>query len=390
MKSLCAVDGVSCAGVKEGKYGLALIQASGTAAAVFTKNLFAAAPVLLMKDRMAQGRRDGIIVNSGNANVYTGERGMADARRMAEIGAAALGTTPDMIGVASTGVIGRFMKMEIVERQAAVVAGRVRSEAAAEDEAAAAIMTTDLFPKHACARRDGFTVAGITKGSGMIAPNMGTMLGFLYTDAEVTVPALQEMLARAVDRSFNRVVVDGDTSTNDCVFVTATGRRGPADPEELYGALEEVCISLAKQIARDGEGATKLIEVRVTGAEHEEDAAAVARTVVGSSLVKTAVYGEDPNWGRIIGAAGRAGVVFDPLMATVTIGEGDALVTLARRGEILADDMVNPQALAAAKELMKGDTVIFGFDLGAGEASATAWGCDLTERYVEINGKYTT
>lgn len=390
MKSICAVEGVSCAGIKEGKYGLALIRASGTAAAVFTRNLFAAEPVRLMRERMAEGRLDGIIVNSGNANVYTGEQGLADARRMAEIGAEALGTTPDRIGVASTGVIGRFMKMDIIERQAAAIAGAVRSDAAAEDEAAAAIMTTDLVPKYACARREGFTVAGITKGSGMIAPNMGTMLGFIYTDAEVAAPVLQDMLTRAVDRSFNRVVVDGDTSTNDCVFVTATGMRGPADAEELYGALEEVCISLARQIARDGEGATKLIEVRVTGAAREEDAAEVACTIVGSPLVKTAVYGEDPNWGRIIGAAGRAGVAFDPNMATITIGEGDAEVVLARRGEILADDKVSPATLAAAKELMKGDTVIFGFDLGAGEQSATAWGCDLTEKYVEINGKYTT
>ena len=270
------------------------------------------------------------------------------------------------------------------------MAGRVRSEAAAEDEAAAAIMTTDLFPKHACARRDGFTVAGITKGSGMIAPNMGTMLGFLYTDAEVTVPALQEMLTRAVDRIFNRVVVDGDTSTNDCIFCTATGRRETPDMTVFQEALEEVCISLARQIAADGEGATKLIEVRVSGAGTEEDAAAIARTVVGSPLVKTAVYGRDPNWGRIIAAAGRAGVDFNPVAATIAVTDGTRRVVLAEKGKICADNVMYPEALAEAAALMGGAEVIIEITLTAGTGSATAWGCDLTERYVEINGKYTT
>ncbi|MDG6256489.1 MAG: bifunctional ornithine acetyltransferase/N-acetylglutamate synthase [Methanomicrobiaceae archaeon] len=386
MKSICAVEGVRAAGVKEGKFGLALIEAQGTAAAVFTRNQVVAEPVKLMRELMPAGFLDGIIVNSGNANVYTGDAGVAAALRMGEIAAAAFGTTPDRVGVASTGVIGRFPDVSLIERQCTAIAPQLRCDASAEDDAAAAIMTTDLSPKHALVRGDGFAVAGIAKGSGMIAPNMGTMLAFLYTDAALSAADLQAALTVAVDRSFNRVVVDGDTSTNDCVFVTATGRKGRPDPEAFQAALEEVCVSLARQIAADGEGATKLLVVRVSGARTEEEAALVARTVAGSSLVKTAVYGRDPNWGRIVAAAGRAGVSFDPGTMTVSLRSGDREVVFARRGAVLAD----AAALAEAQELMAGDTVTFAIDLGEGGATATAWGCDLTETYVEINGKYTT
>ena len=386
MKSICAVEGVRAAGVKEGKFGLALIEARGTAAAVFTRNQIVAEPVKLMKARMQAGSLDGIIVNSGNANVYTGDAGAAAARRMCEIAAAAFGTTPNRVGVASTGVIGRFPDVGLIERQCTVIAPRLRCDATAEDDAATAIMTTDLYPKHALSCREGFSVAGITKGSGMIAPNMGTMLAFLYTDAALSADELHAALTTAVDHSFNRVVVDGDTSTNDCVFLTATARKGRPDPKAFQAALEEVCVSLARQIAADGEGATKLLEVRVCGARTEDEAAAVARTVVGSSLVKTAVYGRDPNWGRIVAAAGRAGVPLDPVKVTVSLISAGREVVFAQNGAILAD----PAALAEAKELMAGDTVTFALDLGEGGASATAWGCDLTEKYVEINGKYTT
>jgi len=390
MQSICLVEGVRAAGVREGKYGIALIAASGTAAAVFTKNQVFAEPVRLMRERMAAGVLDGIVVNAGNANVFTGAQGFEDACRMAEDAAAVFGTVPERVGVASTGVIGRYMPMDIFTRQIAEAGGMLRSDETAETDAARAIMTTDLVEKHAAVVRDGFTVAGITKGSGMIAPNMGTMLAFIYTDAAVPAADLQEALQTAVTRSFNRVVVDGDTSTNDCVFCTATGLRGTVDPAEFRKALEEVCISLARQIAADGEGATRLIEVRVTGAPTEEAAAAVARTVVGSPLVKTAVYGKDPNWGRVIAAAGRAGVDFDPTQATVALTDGTRRVLLADKGEICADDVMHPEALADAASLMDGREVIFEVALAAGSAAATAWGCDLTEQYVDINGKYTT
>jgi glutamate N-acetyltransferase/amino-acid N-acetyltransferase len=379
VKSICAVEGVTASGIREGKYGLALIRASGTAAGVFTSNKMRAAPVEVMMERIERGTLDAVIVNSGCANAYTGERGYRDAVEMCGIAAGALGLDPGSVGVASTGVIGRYLDLARIRDQCGRAAPLLARSADAEDAAARAIMTTDTFPKHALVRTESFAVGGITKGSGMIAPNMGTMLAFIYTDAEVEAPVLQDILRQATRRSFNRVVVDGDTSTNDVAFCTATGAAGRVDRAELAKAVEAVCRDLAVQIARDGEGATKLLEVTVRGAPDEDAAAAVARTVVASPLVKTAVYGEDPNWGRVVAAAGRAGVEFDPYAVSLRVGE----IPLVRRGEIVAD-------LGAAKAAMRGATVAFDLDLAAGDGKATAWGCDLTEKYVEINGKYTT
>ncbi|MBR1368748.1 ornithine acetyltransferase [Methanocalculus chunghsingensis] len=381
MKSICGVEGVTAAGIKEGKYGLALIRASGTAAAVFTRNRARAPVIDLMAERMKAGRIEGIIANSGCANAYTGRRGLADAIQMAEIGGESLGVDPMAIGVASTGVIGRYLDMDLIRRQAGTLTP-VSSEEA-EIFAARAIMTTDLVEKHAIVRGEGFSVGGITKGSGMIAPNMATMLGFVYTDAEVDAPDLQDILKRAVRRSFNRIVVDGDVSTNDCVFLTATGEAGRINSRELEEKVTSACISLAQQIARDGEGATKLIEVAVSGARNEEDAEKIAKTVVTSPLVKTAVYGNDPNWGRVVAAAGYAGVDFEIPDLSLWIGSGEEKTPLVLKGEIVAD-------LPVAKRAMQGDTVVFSIDLDSGSSEATAWGCDLTEKYVEINGKYTT
>lgn len=379
MKSICGVEGVSAAGIKEGKYGLALIRASGTAAGVFTTNRARAAPVEVMMERMRRGTLDAVVVNSGCANAYTGERGYRDAVEMCEIAGGALGLDAESVGVASTGVIGRYLNLPLITDQCGRVAPLLAHSADAEDAAARAIMTTDTFPKHALVETETFAVGGITKGSGMIAPNMGTMLAFLYTDAEVEAPVLSDILRTATRRSFNRVVVDGDTSTNDVAFCTATGAAGKVDRAELATAIEAVCRDLAVQIARDGEGATKLLEVTVRGAPDEDAAAEVARTVVASPLVKTAIYGEDPNWGRVVAAAGRAGVEFDPYAVSLSVGD----TPLVRRGEIVAD-------LVQAKAAMRGATVTFDLDLAAGDGKATAWGCDLTEKYVEINGKYTT
>jgi len=383
VKSICGVKGVRAAGTKEGRNGLALVAASGTGAGVFTANLVKAAPLVLMKERLARGRLDGIIVNSGCANAYTGERGLADAAAMAEIGAGALGTDPERVGVASTGIIGRYLDLEIIRRQAAEVAPSLRSDADAEVEAARAIMTTDLAEKHALVQGDGFSVGGICKGSGMIAPNLGTMIALLYTDAEVSTKALRDALRLAARRSFNRVVVDGDMSTNDIAFLTATGEAGRVPARGFQAALEECARSLAIQIALDGEGATKLIEMVVRGARTERDAEEVAKTVIGSPLLKTAVYGEDPNWGRVLAAAGRAGVRFDPDAVSLFIGPAGDRLPLVEDGRIVVD-------LAKAKGAMAGREVRFELELGQGKAEATAWGCDLTEKYVEINGRYTT
>jgi len=382
-KSICAVPGVKAWGIKEGKYGLALIGAQGTAAGVFTKNLVRAAPVELMRKQIRAGKLDAVIVNSGCANAYTGKRGYADAVAMTEYAGSALGIRPAHIGVASTGVIGRYLDLPLIKRQCETVAPKLAHSMEAEDLTAKAIMTTDTFPKHALVKREGFTIGGITKGSGMIAPNMGTMLAFIYTDAEIGAKPLADALRQATRRSFNRVVVDGDTSTNDIALCTATGESGKVNAEEFSAALEECCRSLAEQIARDGEGATKLLQVTVTGAKTEDDAEKVARTIIESPLVKTAVYGEDPNWGRVVAAAGRAGVKFDPNAVSLWISDGRSRFPLVKSGEIIAD-------LDAAKRSMHGKNVIFILDLAAGKEEATAWGCDLTEHYVEINGRYTT
>jgi len=382
-QSICAVKGVTASGIKEGKFGLALIRASGTAAGVFTENLVRAAPIELMRDRIKKGRLEAVIANSGCANAYTGMRGDADAEAMTGIAGEALGIDPGFVGVASTGVIGRYLDLPLVTRQCREIAPSLAQNEGAETAAARAIMTTDTFPKHALIRTETFSVGGITKGSGMIAPNMGTMLAFLYTDAAISQKQLFQALRQATRRSFNRVVIDGDMSTNDIALCTATAEAGKVKYREFCMALESCCQSLARQIAADGEGATKLLEVTVRGAKTEEAAATVARTVIGSPLVKTAVYGEDPNWGRVVAAAGRAGVEFDPNAVSLWIGDGTARHPLVVNGGIIAD-------LQQAKAAMHGRRVVFELDLASGTEQATAWGCDLTEKYVEINGRYTT
>ena len=382
-QSICAVKGVKAYGMKEGKFGLALIRATGTAAGVFTQNLVRAAPIELMRKQIKKGTMDAVIVNSGCANAYTGKRGYRDAVEMTVFAGSALDIDPEEVGVASTGVIGRYLDLPLIQRQCQTVAQKIDHTAEAEKRAAEAIMTTDTFPKHALVQKESFTIGGITKGSGMIAPNMGTMLAFIYTDAEIGAKKLSQSLRQATKRTFNRVVVDGDMSTNDIALCTATGESGRVNPAEFSQALEECCRSLAQQIAADGEGATKLIEVTVMGAQKEESAAKVARTIIESPLVKTAVYGEDPNWGRVVAAAGRAGIEFDPNAVSLWISDGTQRYPLVRSGEITAD-------LKMAKKAMHEKKVIFILDLAKGKAEATAWGCDLTERYVEINGRYTT
>lgn len=383
MKSICGVEGVTAWGVKEGKFGLALIRAEGDAAGVFTSNLMKAPVIRLMEERIRSGRLAAVVANSGCANAYTGKRGYRDAQEMAAIAAETVGVSPGEVGVASTGVIGRYLDLPLIRDQCRRVAPLLSRSEEAETRAARAIMTTDLTEKHALVRRETFSVGGITKGSGMIAPNMGTMLAFIYTDAEVPAKNLRGILRDAARRTFNRVVVDGDTSTNDIALCTATGTAGKVPAKDFSMALEECCRALAIQIAMDGEGATKLLEVTVRGAPGEEEAATVARAIVSSPLVKTAVYGADPNWGRVIAAAGRAGVEFDPEHVDLWIGDGRESIPLVKGGEIVVD-------LTRAKSLMMGKKVVFVLDLVSGNGEATAWGCDLTEKYVEINGRYTT
>lgn len=318
-----------------------------------------------------------LIINSGNANCANGERGERDDLTLAGAAADALGLsgTTDVLS-ASTGVIGQPMPLE------KLVAGVPQAVAAlgAETEGfSRAILTTDLVNKRAEAELPGGArVVGVAKGSGMIHPNMATMFAFVMTDADVPQDELRSIWARVIERTFNQVTVDGDTSTNDMAVVFSS-YRAPADAAELEDALVQVTATLAKQIARDGEGATKLITVRVTGARDDAEARRAARTVAGSSLVKAAVHGSDPNWGRILAAAGRAGVDLDETRVTVA-AQGFELY----RGEPTGFDAKE------VSEALRAEDVLLAVDLGVGNGAGEAWGCDLSEGYVRINADYTT
>jgi glutamate N-acetyltransferase/amino-acid N-acetyltransferase len=383
---ICAVEGVRASGVKRGKYGVALIAASGPAAGAFTTNRIRAAPLDVTAGNLALsgGRLEGVIANSGCANAYTGPRGVEDARWMADLLAGHLGVGADRIGVASTGVIGRYLDREVIVGLFEEAKERLRSDPGASEEAARAIMTTDTAVKEIAVEHRGFRVAGITKGAGMIEPNMATMLSFIYTDAKVSPEELRECLLGAVDESFNMLIVDGDTSTNDLVLVTATGKVG-ADVDDFREALNYVSVELAKMMAKDGEGATKLVEMVVTGAREREDARLAAKTVMRSSLVKTAIFGNDPNWGRIVAAAGRSGAEVDPERITLSISAvGGDEVFLVRDGKIVDG------VLSEAEETMRSEELLIKLDLGLGEGTARAFGCDLSYDYVKINADYTT
>jgi glutamate N-acetyltransferase / amino-acid N-acetyltransferase len=359
--------------------GVLVSDAPCVVAGTFTQNAFPAAPVVLSRERLLRGgaRAQAVVFNAGNANACTGQRGLADAEEMARLAGAGLGVAEDLVLVASTGVIGQFLPMDRVR------AGLRQLQPRAEGghEAARAIMTTDTRPKAAAVGfQNGVRIGAMSKGVGMIYPNMATMLAFIATDAVLETSFAQACLKRVVDRTFNMLTVDGDTSTNDACFLLANGLSGRVDATQFEAGLLDVCTQLARMMARDGEGATKLIEVDVTGAATEADARRVARAVVGSNLLKAAVHGEDPNWGRVFAAVGNSGAQVDPLRAALWIGS----VQVARDG--MATDV--PRSDAQAQ--MTGEEVHFRVDLGLGSGAARAWGCDLTEAYVVENSAYTT
>jgi glutamate N-acetyltransferase/amino-acid N-acetyltransferase len=387
---ICAIKGVRAGGIKPGKMGLAIIQAEGNAAGAYTRNKVIAAPLVVTREHInGTGRLAGIIVNSGNANAFTGVQGLADARIMASSLASKLGVSEELIGVASTGVVGRKLDTSWITTHLDEALASMGEDADASMRAARAIMTTDTVPKEIAIELDcGIRIAGIAKGSGMIEPNMGTMLAFVYTDAEVPSDVLQSCLTTSVDKSFNMIVVDGDTSTNDMVLVTATGQSG-ITPEiaDLQAGLDYILIELAKMIAIDGEGATKLIESKVTGAATAEDARLVTKAIVRSPLVKSAIFGQDPNWGRIIVAAGYSGANMDQTKISLSFSAGTEVVELVKDGEVVKND---EETLSQLKSIMAEDEIFIITDLGMGHESATAWGCDLTYDYVRINAEYTT
>ncbi|MFH1323525.1 MAG: bifunctional ornithine acetyltransferase/N-acetylglutamate synthase [Methanobacteriota archaeon] len=384
---ICAVRGVRANGIKQGKNGLAIMVADARELAttgVFTRNKVIAAPLIITREALSKGDLKAIIANSGCANAFTGEKGIEDARWMAGLLSKKLKCSPEEIGVASTGVIGRYLDKTWLAGHLDEVYDHISSSKEASSACARAIMTTDTSMKEFAVELDnGARIAGIAKGSGMIEPNMGTMLAFLFTDACLSKKALDVCLKKAVDKSFNMVVVDGDTSTNDMALLTATGYRD-CDEKTFQDGLDHVCISLAKMIAKDGEGATRMIEVIVSGARTEGDARAAAKTIVRSPLVKTAIYGKDPNWGRVVAAAGYSGAEVDQNRISLKFSGNNKEAVLVDSGTIIEGK------LDELKSIMESREILIEVELGIGENSATAWGCDLTYDYVKINAMYTT
>jgi glutamate N-acetyltransferase/amino-acid N-acetyltransferase len=383
--------GVSCGIKASGALDLALIVAdrSTPTAAVFTTNRATAAPVLVSREHLSasSGHARAIVVNSGCANACTGLNGIEVARLMAAESARALGCEAEDVLVASTGVIGVSLDSHVVSRGIIAAAAALGHDGHAN--AARAIMTTDPAPKEFAVRAAingrACHVGGMAKGSGMIEPNMATMLAFLTTDAAVAPPLLQRALTEVTRQTFNAITVDGECSTNDCVMLMASGAADVTIDGDSYvrfvETLREVAQALALQIVRGGEGATKLITVRVTGAASEDDARRSARAVANSLLVKTAVHGGDPNWGRLVAVAGRSGAAFDLSRAQVTIGP----VILFANGRPY------DERAAAAAEYLRQTDVTLGVDLGAGgRHEATIWTCDLSAEYVKINAEYRT
>jgi glutamate N-acetyltransferase/amino-acid N-acetyltransferase len=382
--------GVGC-GVRDvGRRDLGLLfsELPCETAAVFTRNAVWGAPLVVTREAVERGGVRAVVANSGNANAATGERGIEDARAMQALGAEELGLEAGEVAVASTGVIGVHLPMDRISSGISAASGELGEGG---EDFAESILTTDTRVKEAVARVEiggrSVTVGGTAKGSGMIHPHMGTMLAFLTTDAAVEKDCLKETLSRVTDRTFNRVTVDGDTSPSDMALLMANGAAGN-DPLTLDSpeypafaeAIEGVARTLAREIARDGEGATRLVEVTIEGAASEGSAAALARSVVGSSLVKAAVFGEDANWGRVLTAMGYSGEIFDPDGVEIWFGP----VKVFSGGEPVPHEEAEANATLAAGE------VKITVRSGEGDASATAWGCDLSYEYVRINGSYRT
>lgn len=394
---ITAVPGIRAAGVHAGlkpdnQKDVALIAADAptVAAGVFTKNRVCAPVVLACREHLNDHTAQAIIINSKNANACTGDLGLANARQMTALAGNALGIDPSLVLVASTGVIGVQLPMDKIDNGIRLAAGTLRPDGG--HDAALAIMTTDTVPKAFAVEIEiagkKTRIGGMTKGAGMIAPHLATMLGFIVTDVNIAAEPLQTALCEAVSKSFNRITVDSDSSTNDTVLILATGSAGnpiiskvsSEDYDQFQKGLDFACIELAKMIARDGEGATKLIEVIVKGAKDEVEGEMVARAIAESPLVKTAVFGADPNWGRILMAIGKTEAEFDPYQVDVWLNG----YQLVKHGMDAGFDE------ETATNLFSEDTVAIDVDLNAGDATVTMWTCDYSYDYIRINADYRT
>lgn len=380
--------GTHC-GIKKNKRDLALVfsEMPAAAAGVYTQNRVQAAPVIVSREHLVGGLARAILCNSGSANACTGEQGLRDARRMTELAAKALGIAAKEIVVASTGVIGEYLPMDVLEKGIPEIAGQLSRDGG--HEAAEAIMTTDLALKE-CAFRlviggQPVTVGGMAKGSGMIYPNMATMLAFITTDAAIAPELLAKALRYTVNRSYNLITVDGNTSTNDMAVALANGAAGnqtiiteSEDYHRFLALLQRVNTELAQKIVRDGEGATKFIELTVKRAPSYAAGKVIAMGILNSTLVKTAFFGADANWGRILSAMGQTDIEFYPERVDVFLGE----LQVARAGQGLRFDE------ARAKEILKNKDIKLTVDLKMGGETVTAWGTDLSHDYVSINASY--
>ncbi len=394
---ITAVPGIQASGVHGGlksdnQRDVALIVADAPAAAagVFTRNRVCAATVLLSREHLNNQVAQAIVVNSGNANACTGEQGLDNARKMAALVGEQLNLEPENVLVSSTGVIGVQLPMDAISKGIHRAVDTLRDDGG--HDAAEAIMTTDTVPKEAAVEievgGDKIRIGGMTKGAGMIAPNMATMLAFLATDVNIAGAPLQAALRSSVNVSFNRVTVDTDRSTNDTVQLLATGAAGNPEITEASGdsydafckGLEFVCIALAKKIAQDGEGATKLVEVVVKNAVNDTEAEMAARAIAESPLVKTAVFGKDANWGRIMMAVGKSEAHFDPYQVNVWLGDY----------QLVKEGMDSGFDEEKATQLFSKDNVGITVDLNAGDAEATMWTCDYSYDYIKINADYRT
>ncbi len=394
------IDNIKVSGAREGKYGVTVILApNSTASAVFTTNKVVAASVTYTKNVVKNGIVSAVVVNSGNANCFTGEKGIEDCQELVNLVSKDLNIPNDEIAICSTGVIGREMPMDIISKVAYESISKLGSNPENSLAAAKAIMTTDTFPKEEAVEitltnGEIVKIAGITKGSGMIAPDMATMLSFIVTDAVISKNTIKKALKTAAELSFNMIVVDGDESTNDTCLMMANGASGVNVESDdgidtnFQEGLNHLCINLAKKMARDGEGASKFIEANVCGAKSFEDAKLAAKSIVTSPLFKSPVFGGDPNWGRIVSAIGYSGCDLNPDIVTIAIADDNDEVDLVRKGEILAFE--NTTYLERAEKIMQSKSIAVNIDMFLGDGEATAWGCDLTYDYVKINAEYTT
>jgi glutamate N-acetyltransferase/amino-acid N-acetyltransferase len=399
--SISDIKGFKCwgahVGIKSKRRDLAIIFSStpASAAAIFTRNLVVAEPVKLSRKHVKDGIIQAIVVNSGNANACTGEKGRQAAEKTAEVAAEELGIKKENVLVASTGIIGEpFPIDKVVDGIKYKVVPKLSNRKIAGTLTSNAILTTDTFAKEGYSNfkigKKKIMLAGIAKGSGMIHPNMGTMLGFIISDLAISSELLREALLEVNEKTFNMISVDGDTSTNDMLAVLcngAAGNRKITEKNDNYykfvEKLEELARYLAKLIVSDGEGSTKFIEYEVTGAPDDEGARKIARTISDSNLVKTAVFGRDPNWGRIVAAAGRAGVDFDPDKIDLIIGFKDPV-------QILEKSQPTDHNRTMVKRKMRASQIKIAINLNSGEGKATAWGSDFSYEYVRINAEYTT